>query len=296
MKTKILLGVLIVLVLCIVLGFSLPQTGFAIHQEQMIDEVYLENLRVKANLECLKNSHCSGGYDCMNNKCINSNEINLCRYVGLWGVNHKLEIGQPINSVKEYFNHFKFPFLLAKGKIVEINESEEVIEYWYVPSIFVGSSMIKKENDNYLIKSESNSNEFSYIFRFAFLKSVNFSSKNIRGQILRILGKEYVIGEKSTNSIIYLFSDDKMIKLEDGENVKLGTSLESVKGTSVKMIRSFNEKIAMFEIAFNEQGEDKESIRIGESYVDPVFNSVNLSFNNVYTNEFVDVRIGGSCA
>jgi len=27
-----------------------------------------------------------------------------------------------------------------------------------------------------------------------------------------------------------------------------------------------------------------------------VFNSVNLSFNNVYTNEFVDVRIGGSCA
>lgn len=295
MKNNALLrNVLIVLLSLIVLSFILSKTGFAIYQASAISEEYLETLRLKANVECLQNSQCLEGYECMNTKCVNIDSVNLCPDTSLSTSATPLKVGDSINSGKRVLSYSDLPYLLADGRIVEI-VNNETIEYLYSPAILIKDSKIEKENGNYVIKQKSNSEVL--VYRFSFSKNVDFSSKSMKGQALRILGKEYVIGDDSTNSAIYLIADKEKIELESGGNVRIGTFSKAVEGTSVNMLKD-ERGIAMFEIIFKMQGNinnNKYSIGTGEKYIDPVFNTVKLSFNNV-NNEFADIRIGGNCA
>ena len=117
------------------------------------------------------------------------------------------------------------------------------------------------------------------------------SSRNIQGQVLRILGKEYVIGTDSTNSVISLISNTEEIKLEKLENVKINSN--SISGTIANIEKDSNGEVAVFEIAFNMP--DNSNIKVGENAADRVFDAIKLSFNSVDANGFALASIEGKC-
>jgi len=126
---------------------------------------------------------------------------------------------------------------------------------------------------------------------------VNFSSENIQGQVLRILGEEYVIDSKSDNSKIILVSDNnKKIRLEDGEKAKIkkGLFFNDLEGNFVKITKGEGEKVIMFEIGFNLENKNEKKLKIKESYNEGVFEDIELSFEGV-NDEFADVKVGGKC-
>jgi len=267
----------------------------SMYQGESINENYLEDLRLKAKVECLQSLQCSEGYECINNKCRDKNSINVCQDTVLSTTAVSLKVGDSLNSGKRALSYSDLPYLLEDGKILEIID-DNITEYLYSPLILINDDKIEKENQDHLIKPKSGPGLIIYIFSFS--KNVDFSNKNIQGQVLRILGEEYIIGDDSTNSIIYLISDNKRIRLEGGKNVETKEGLVSkvVEGASVNMIKD-EKGIAMFEIVFGIQGNinnNKNNIKVGENYIDPVFNTIKLSFNNIQDG-LVDVRIGGQC-
>jgi hypothetical protein len=274
MKKGVMIIILLVLITALALGFILPKTGFIISQNDIIDKNYLESLRVNVDVECLQNSQCSEDYECVANSCIDKKEINLCVERSLSLPVRRLEVGEPINSEVEAITKDTLPFLLPDGELVKIVD-DKAIEYFYKQAIFVGANKIEKENEDYFIKEENN--EPLYTYKLYFSNGVDFSDKNIQGQTLRILGKEYIIGSKSTNSEVYLVSDGNILKLENSKDVKITTDEKG--------------DIDKIEILYFLQNE----MKISESNIDSMFNSIKLSFNSVDKNGFVDATIGGNC-
>lgn len=285
MRKQVLFSVLIFLIVISILGFALSPTGFAISQTQ-IDQNYLEDLRLKAEVECLQNSQCSEGFECVANECVDKKEIDVCQNMGLSLSARRLEIGDSINSVVGVIVEGDLPYLLPHGKIVKI-ENDEAVIYLYEQMIWIGDNKVKEKDGDFILDTE----EFVYKYSLVFSKNVDFSSKNIQGQVLRILGEEYIIGSGSDNSAIELISNDKTIKLEDGKKVKTGF-LKSAEETLVNIIK--NEKgIAKFDIIFSLEEENK-NIKTAENYINPFFDSIKFDFNSV--NEgFVDAHVGGNC-
>jgi len=271
---KALIFILFILIITIAIGFMLPKTGFVISQDDVIDRDYLESLRVKAEVGCLQNSQCSEGFECVANFCIDKKEINLCKERSLSLPARKLEVGKPINSEVEALIDKDLPYLLSDGELVEIIDGK-TIEYFYVQTIFIGINKIEEENENYFIKKENN--EPLYTYKLFFSNGVDFSSKNIQGQVLRILGKEYVIGEKSTNSEIELISADNTIQLSNNKNIKITIDK--------------NGDVIKIEALYFSQDEMKTN----DNSLDDVFNSIKFSFNSVDKDGFADIRIGENC-
>jgi len=288
MGNKRYIVILLILVVISALSFVLSQNSSVVYQGSIINEDYLESLRLEANVECLQNSQCSEGYECVANKCLETKKINNCKDMGLSTPTRRLKEGDFLNTYKRVVTSSQLQDLLANGELVEIINNQ-LIEHFYTQVILIGNSKIEKENSNYLIKT--NSNEPIYTLRVAFSKSVDFSSKNIQGQVLRILGKEYIIGRDSTNSAISLISNTKEIKLKKFENVKMNSN--SVSGAITNIDQDSNGEVAVFEIAFNMP--DNSNIKVGKNAADSVFDAIKLSFNSVDVNDFADVRIGGKC-
>ena len=278
--------ILLILVVIGTLSFVLLQNSLV--TADVNDKEYLNNLKLQANVECLQNSQCSEGYECVANKCLETKKINNCKDMGLSTPTRRLKEGDFLNTYKRVVTSSQLQDLLANGELVEIINNQ-LIEHFYTQVILIGNSKIEKENSNYLIKT--NSNEPIYTLRVAFSKSVDFSSKNIQGQVLRILGKEYIIGRDSTNSAISLISNTKEIKLKKFENVKMNSN--SVSGAITNIDQDSNGEVAVFEIAFNMP--DNSNIKVGENAADRVFDAIKLSFNSVDANGFADARIGGKC-
>ena len=204
----------------------------------------------------------------------------------------KLKLGDSINSYKRVITNYELPFLLNKGKIIEI-VNNETIEHLYVQNILIGYAEISKDN----IQSKSTENNI-LIYRLTFSKNVDFSSKNIQGQILRILGEEYIIGDSSDNSKIELIktNEDKKIKFEDRRKVSKGL-FSNVEGTSVNLIKDSEGNIAIIEIEFSLSSNlntNKDKINLKEGFEDSVFEKIELSFDNVQ-GEYADMKIGGRC-
>ena len=94
---------------------------------------------------------------------------------------------------------------------------------------------------------------------------------------MRILGKEYVIGEKSTNSEIELISADNTIQLSNNKNIKITIDK--------------NGDVIKIEALYFSQDEMKTN----DNSLDDVFNSIKFSFNSVDKDGFADIRIGENC-
>jgi len=278
---------LIVFMSFIMLGFGLAQTGFVTSQEQ-INQDYLETLRAQANLECLQNSHCSQGYECIDNSCINSEEINLYQKVRLSSNSKFLKVGRPINFAKRVLTKNNFPYLLASGEIDEMVD-DELVRLLYSPAILIGENLVIKENENYFIKPNKDKPLFTY--RFTFSKPVDFSNKNIQGQALRILGKEYIIGDDSSSSTIQLISEGKNIKLQDGKKIKTGFFSFADK-TLVHLEKNKQEEILGFDIDFILK---ENKINVAENYVGEYFDNVKLEFEEIDAYELSEITFGGNC-
>ena len=163
------------------------------------------------------------------------------------------------------------PYLLSDGEFVEVINNKP-IEYFYSPAILIGDNRLEKEIGVYSIKNDNP----LYTYKLMFSKGVDFSNKNIQGQILKILGEEYIIDAGSSNSNIKLVSDKKIINLQDSDNIKITKDDEG--------------NIIMIGIKFNSQN----SISVNDNFSDSTFNAIKLSFKHADDN-FVDVRIGGAC-
>ncbi len=269
MKKGIWLGVLLVIAVVIILTILFfPKTGFSI---QPIDKASLENLRLKAEVECLKNSQCSNTSECINNACVNKEKIDICREVSLSTTVKSLQTGDAINSAKKTLSGSDLPDLLTDGKLFEIIE-DKLFEYPYSPSLLIGTSKIDRKDSDYLIRN----NEPIYTYRLFFPKGIDFSNKNLKGQILRILGNEYIIGSNSDNSNIYLVSDKRNILLQEKDNIK--------------MLKDDKENIIQIEIVFF----SLDNIKVSSDFTESTFDAIKLSFNNA-DNNFADVRIGEKC-
>jgi len=260
--------ILIVLTLIISAIVIFPKTGFV---TQSLNANNLENLRQKAEVECLQNSQCPENSSCVGNKCIDKKEIDLCQSVSLSTPTRKIKKGDSINSIKEVLTKAQLPFLLSDGELVE-EINNELIKHFYIQIILIGEDKIEKENQDYLIEN----NQPIYTYRLIFSNGVDFSDKNIQGQVLGILGEEYTISSNSDNSNIYLVSKNKKIVLKDSEDIKITQNEEG--------------KIIMIEISFF----SNNKIKTKENHIDSVFNKIKFSFNNADDNS-ADVRIGGSC-
>lgn len=272
-----------------VVGLVLSQSQVIKYNINPIDKNHLESLRVQLNIECLQNSQCSDGYECIDGNCIRNEEINSCRDISLAPVSRPLFIGQPLNMYREAFTETNLPHLLADG-IIAVLENDNITEYNYAQIIFSGNAKLRNENGQVVFRATENPNDFFYKYRLYFSNDFNFSSNQIRGQVLRILGDEYVIGNDSTNSDLYLVSNERQIKLESNRRVMVGQN--EVSGANVQMIMG-DTGVEVIEIIFNKEGVERQTVSSGNSYVDPVFNSSSLSFNS-YTDR-ASITLGGNC-
>ncbi len=278
-KRYLIFGLLILILLgASIFKVILPIIGFSIFQKDIVNEKYLENLKLNVGLECLKNSQCDKGSECVDNSCIEKLKINDCESTDLYFRAIKLMRGDSINSLKSIITDTELPYLLPDGELVEIVEGK-IIEHFYTQTIIIGNNPIEEDKGYYLIKTKSDEPIYTYILTFS--KDVDFSNKKIQGQVLRILGKEYVIGSKSNNDKIELISEDKKITLEDNNN-------------KISILKSSEDNVLSINVPFYVDSKVGNIKAMGNN-VDNIFDSVKLSFNYVSTEGFADVKIGRNC-
>ena len=290
MHKRVIFTVLSLLLLSAFIFFTTAQTGKINYNVNSIDEKYLEEIRLQLNLDCLKDSQCLEGYRCVKRNCVRNEEANSCESISLAPVSTPLFIGQPLNSYRQAFTETNLPTLLADGTIA-ILENGNITEYNYAQVLFSGNAKLRSENGQAVIKVIESIEGYAYKYRLYFSRDINFSNKETRGQTLKILGKEYVIGSDSTNSDLYLISNERQIKLEDSRRVMVGQ--REVIGTTALMIKGETGNVAIIEILFNKGGVERSSISSGSSYSDPAFNSSELSFHSYSDRAFL--TLGGKC-
>lgn len=233
----------------------------------------VETLRKKIGVECLQDSQCKKREKCVNNYCINENQIDLCQRISLDTPTRKLKEGDSINSIKETIGRAQLPYLLSRGKLVTI-EDKKINPISYIQLLIVGDNKLKKQNGEYVIAQD----KAFYNYKLVFSKPVNFSRKDIQIQSLKILGKEYFIGEESSNEKIYLSYGEKIIELISGDNTEISRDSEG--------------NVLVIEIELGESR--KTSVFKTSSCEDNIFDSTVLLFDNI-VNDAVEISIGGKC-
>jgi hypothetical protein len=269
MRKGALAGVILVIAVVVILTILFfPKTIFAVNP---IGASHLEELRLNADVECLQNSQCPEGSECVGNACIDKKEADKCETISLNTPTRQIWIGSSINSVKEVLTKVDLPFLLSDGEFVKMIDGKAV-KYFYSSTILIGSNKIEKEADKYSIQNDKP----LYTYRLTFSNGIDFSDKDIQGQAIKILGEEYSLGSNSDNSNIYLISEKTKVQLQNKDNIDI---TKDEKGNVIRI-----------EIAFSSQN----SVKDAETNTDSFFNSTKLSFNSV-NEDFADVRIGGNC-
>ncbi len=287
-RTALLAVPIIVISLIIIAQLGLSQTKVISYTSTPIDSAYLEKAKIGLNLECLQDSQCSEDYECIKTACVPKESIDICKDIALAPMSRPLFIGNSINMQREVFTETLLPHLLADGSLIELI-NDEPFEYKYAQMLYIGNRKLVNEDGKTLIKTQ-NSDDFLYKYVIYFSQDMDFSNKNLQGQVLKLLGKEYIIGSESTDSDLYLISNDRRISLQDGKEAIVGNEL--VSGTKVNMIKGESGGIVSIEILFDE-GNDKISLAVGESYSDPLFNSIELNFNSYFDK--AGLMIGGKC-
>jgi|SRR3989344_1997179 len=284
-----LIGILFI----VAFGFVLSQkeTGSIDYEARYLDSVRLKSLSLASETECLQDSQCLDDYGCMANKCVIKDSIDYCQEFKLSTSISNLKVGSPINVDKEIISESQMPSLLSSGKFVEIFK-DKPLEYDYIFMIVVGDSLIGQDSADFFI-IPSGSEKPIYTFKVVFSNGVDFSSETIKGQTIKILGEEYVIGSASTNSVIYLISKSKKIKLEDKRNAIINT--EKVDNSAVNFVKDYLGNIISIEFPINGSLIPGDNIKVGEKVAHPVFDAVKISFNGMGPTGVADIKIGGNC-
>ena len=139
MKKRVLVGILaglVVIGLSFIILSQSTLTGFSVYQTSSVNEGNLEELKIKENVECLQNSQCSEGFECVDGECVEEDKIENCEEVKLYSGSRKLKQGDTLNSIKSVFTDGQLPYLLADGEIIEIIDNN-LVEYFYFQIIFI---------------------------------------------------------------------------------------------------------------------------------------------------------------
>ncbi len=261
-------AVVFAIILCAVFLF-LPKTGLVV---QSIESDNLEELRMKAQVECLQNSQCELNQECVDNSCVDRGKIDNCQKVDLSTSVIKLKPGMKINSAKRVLTRGDLPYLLSNGEIDEIVDGN-LTKHLYTSAIILGENRILEESGNYFIEKKEAP---TFIYTIYFSSSVDFSNKNIQGQAIKIFGDEYFIGGNSDNNFIDLNSGNGKVSLDETKNVNIK--------------KDENGKVMSIEIPFYLEND----LQSGKVIADSVFNSVEISLN--YADEkTANVNFGGVC-
>jgi len=285
MRKKIIIMILILFSIFILAYFLLQKNiiGFTINQNYFSEQT-LENLKVKANVECLKNSHCNENFECIESKCLPRENIDFCEKVSLSNNVRTLKVGNELNIAKRVLTRRDLPYLLSDGKLFKIIDGK-LIEYYYSPVIIIGDNRIKEENLEYFI--ESKKDYPVYVYRLIFSNPIDFSDLEMQGQSLRILGDEYIISKNSSNLVIELILDNKKVRLENGEKVKnLDVSLVNIQ-------KDDDGKVTLIDFFINKR--ENMKIKEKEKLTEFIFNRLELSFEIMNTDKTADIKIGGKC-
>ncbi len=95
----------------------------------------MDSLKQKAGLECLQNSQCSSGFECIENKCQNNSDVNIYKNIKLFNLAKKLRSGDSINRTRKYITANSLPYLLSNGEIVELKEGEKMLQNIFIHRI-----------------------------------------------------------------------------------------------------------------------------------------------------------------
>ena len=152
----------------------------------------------------------------------------------------------------------------------------------------LGDNKFEKNNGQYSVRID-NQSTFLYKYKIYFSKDVDFSNKNILGQTIRILGKEYIIEENSNNTEIYFNSNERRIELQHENQAIVGSQI--IEGTKVTFIKGRRDYVSGIEVDFA----PLDNVYSTEKYVDPIFGSIEFSFNSVDATETADMTLGGKC-
>lgn len=234
----------------------------------------LETLRSKAGVECLENSQCSFGEECVDNFCFEKEEIDSCKKVDLSTSVKKLESGMKLNSAKMVLTRRDLPFLLADGEIDELVDGE-IVKYFYTPSIILGENIISNETGNSMITS---SELPLFVYRITFSNPIDFSSEDIQGQAIRILGEEYKINSESKNSKVGFELSNNYIFVEES------------KENNIKISKDKEGKVLSIDMPFYLT----EDMKKGDSVSDSYFNSIELSIREADEN-YIELEVGKKC-
>jgi uncharacterized protein YuzE len=283
--------VIIGLFILTISGIVISQSQSVVYNVDPISKSDLENIRALLKVECLQNSQCSNGYECINNNCIGGERINSCKDISLAPVSTPLFIGQSLNTYREAFTETNLPDLLSDGTIAVL-ENGNVTEYNYAQVIFSGSAKLRSQNGQVSLRATESPNDFFYKYKIYFSNGLDFSSRFVRGHSLRILGNEYVIGNDSTNSDLYLVSAERQIKLDNLRRIMVGQN--EISGSDVSIDRDNNGNVISIEIIFNKGGVERQLVTVGDSYSDPIFNSSIISFNSYGDRASITIG-GGGC-
>jgi len=206
----------------------------------------------------------------------------------------------PINadfSSRSLFTATELPNLLKDG----IFEHPDVgTRIQYSPILFTGSSRIKNSTNNgdlpspkVLIEVGTDPNNYLYKYKLSFAKNINFTGLENPGAI-EILGENYIINVGSTNQKIILNKEgsDSTIILE--KNQPANVNGEIIDGTYVEFntFRDSQDYVNIIDISFAMQNPNKDYIAVGESYDEPVFQSIRLTFKSFSEEKGAEIYVG----
>jgi len=214
---------------------------------------------------------------------------------------YKKFIGDDISSL---LRKTKLPNLLKDGvfNFDPLSGGTTISEY--LSYLYVGGKRIEKSISNgdldspeILIEVGTDPNNYLYKYKLTFLGIINLTRIRNEG-MMRILGENYMVNKSSTNQKIVLnkVGYDSTIVLERNQPIKVND--EIISGTYVEFNdldnRQIYDYILIVEIYFAMQDPKKDYIAVGESYDDPVFKSIRLTFESYSEEEGAKIYIGST--
>ncbi len=152
--------------------------------------------------------------------------------VALETENTKIYLGDPINKAKEALTADDLPNLLASGTVVDNTGTE----YKYDQYLYVGNKKVTfgkpddLDNPVIYIPIGTDPNAPLYTLKVVFNDEINFNSTDVQGNTIKLFGKEFTIGQGSTNTNIILYEASQEVTVGAGEETTV-----SINGNEYKI-------------------------------------------------------------
>ena len=260
--------------------------------KNLIQEAYCNNENKSSHI----NYSCS--YGCSDGACIsNSSYELLCEGDYLTNI-RKLYIGNPINLVKPALTEVQLPTILSDGAVIgsDGNPLERDIgtPYEYIQVLYLGNSRITNDNGSVYIFINTNPDvDYVYSYSLLFSSNLNFSSPEVHGSKIQLVGDEFIVQNSSTNNKVVLYNQDRDYYLEITNNGNLKLNGNSLVGT--KTLISESNGVAKIVISFAAEDTDHWKLYTSETFKNQAFPRLKLVFESYDFTNGAKIKVGGDC-